>query len=51
VMFGGPQLDLIYVTTTSAEVCGVTPGAARAGRVLVVSGTGYCGRAEPRFRG
>jgi sugar lactone lactonase YvrE len=51
VMFGGPQLDLIYVTTTSAEVCGVTPGAARAGRVLVVSGAGYRGRAEPRFRG
>jgi len=51
VMFGGPQLDLIYVTTTSAEVCGVMPSAARAGRVLVVSGAGYRGRAEPRFLG
>jgi sugar lactone lactonase YvrE len=51
VMFGGPQLDLIYVTTTAAEVCGVAPSAARAGRVLVVSETGYRGRPEPRFLG
>jgi len=51
VMFGGPRLDLIYVTTTSAEVCGVTPTAAQPGRVLLVSGAGYRGRAEPRFGG
>jgi sugar lactone lactonase YvrE len=51
VMFGGPHLDLIYVTTTAAEVCGVAPAAARPGRVLVVSGAGYRGRAEPRFHG
>jgi len=51
VMFGGPRLDLIYVTTTAAEVCGVMPTAPRSGRVLVVSGAGYRGRAEPRFCG
>ncbi len=51
VMFGGPKLDLIYVTTTSGEVQGVTPVAETAGRVLVVSGAGYRGRAEPLFKG
>jgi len=51
VMFGGPKLDLIYVTTTAREVHGATPTADKAGRVLVVSGTGYRGRAEPLFKG
>jgi L-arabinonolactonase len=51
VIFGGPKLDLIYVTTTGGEVQGVTPGAAQPGRVLVVSGAGYHGRAEPSFMG
>ena len=51
VMFGGPDLDRIYVTTTSSEVCGVLPSAKRAGRVLVVSGSGFRGRPEPRFAG
>ena len=51
VMFGGPSLDQIFVTTTSAEVHGVAPTAARAGRVLVVSDSGYRGRAEPMFKG
>ena len=51
VIFGGPKLDLIYVTTTGAEVHGVTPDAAQSGRVLVVSGAGYQGRTEPFFMG
>lgn len=51
VMFGGAKLDLIFVTTTAGEVHGVSPGAERAGRVLVVSGSGYRGREEPLFRG
>jgi L-arabinonolactonase len=49
--FGGPDLDLIYVTTTGGEVHGVVPKATQPGRVLVVSGTGYRGRAEPFFVG
>ena len=51
VIFGGPELDQIYVTTAAAEVCGVSSQAARSGRVLVVSDSGYHGRAEPRFAG
>ena len=51
VIFGGPKLDLIYVTTTGGEVQGVTPGATQPGRVLVVSAAGYHGRAEPSFTG
>ena len=51
VMFGGPDLDRIYVTTTGGEVCGVSPSAKPAGRVWVISDSGYRGRAEPRFAG
>lgn len=51
VMFGGPNLDLIFVTTTAAEVCGVRPTTLRPGRVLVVSDSGYRGRPEPVFAG
>jgi len=51
VMFGGPKLDLIYVTTIAGEVHGAAPAANGAGRVLVVSGAGYRGRAEPMFKG
>jgi sugar lactone lactonase YvrE len=49
--FGGPDLDLIYVTTAGGEVHGVAPHASEPGRVLVVSGAGYRGRAEPFFAG
>ena len=51
VMFGGPQLDLLYLTTIGDEVQGATPGADAPGRVLVVAGTGFRGRAEPLFQG
>lgn len=51
VMFGGPQLDLLYVTTIGGEVHGVAPSADGAGRVLVVAGTGFRGRTEPLFAG
>ena len=51
LIFGGPKLDRIYVTTTGDDVHGVGPSSAQAGRVLVVSGAGYQGRAEPCFAG
>ena len=51
VMFGGPQLDLLFVTTIGDEVQGATPGADAPGRVLVVAGTGFRGRTEPLFQG
>ena len=51
VMFGGPELDIIYVTTVGAEVHGVAPSGEMAGCTLALEGTGYRGRAEPRFKG
>ena len=51
VMFGGPTLDLIYVTTLGVEAYGARPLSATAGRVLVIEDSGFRGRPEPRFRG
>ncbi len=51
VMFGGPDLDLLYVTTLGAPLRGVSPNSPLAGRTLVVEGLGVRGRAEPRFKG
>ncbi len=51
VMFGGPELNLIFVATVGAPVNGTAPTAERAGRVLVVEDSGYHGRAEPEFLG
>ncbi len=51
VMFGGPDLDLMYVTTVGAEVSGDRPSGAAAGMTLVVEGTGFRGRPEPLFKG
>ena len=51
VMFGGPQLDLLYVTTTGGEVHGVCANADLAGSIWVVAESGFRGRAEPFFLG
>ena len=51
IMFGGPDLELIYVTTVGAQVCGVKSGSPSAGQTLVVEGAGYTGRPEPMFKG
>ena len=51
VMFGGPELDLIYVTTVGAEVCGVKSCSPSAGQTLVVEGAGFKGCPEPVFKG
>ncbi len=51
VMFGGPELDLIYVTTLGIEAYGARPQSATAGRVLVIEDAGVRGRPEPRFKG
>ena len=51
VMFGGPDLDLIYVTTIGNEVQGAVPKSEDAGKLLVVEKSGYRGREEPRFLG
>ena len=51
VMFGGPDLDLIYVTTIGREVLGDMPRGEKPGRTLVIEDSGYRGRPEPMFRG
>jgi len=47
VAFGGPSLDILFVTSMSIR----SGGGANAGRVHAVSGLGVTGLAEPRFRG
>lgn len=51
LMFGGTDLERIYVTTLGTPYHGVEPRSAQAGRVLVIDGSGYRGRPEPRFKG
>ena len=49
VMFGGPDLDIIFVTTAHAD--DADTATQEAGRTLAIRGSGYRGLAEPRFRG
>ena len=51
VMFGGPELDLIFVTTVGDEVQGAVPASSDAGKLLVVEGSRFRGREEFRFNG
>ncbi len=51
VMFGGAELDRIFVTTVGDEVHGAAPAGELPGRLLVIEGSGFRGRAEPRFKG
>lgn len=51
VMFGGPDLDVLFVTTVGAAMRGVTPRSPLAGRTFIVEGLGVRGRAEPCFKG
>jgi L-arabinonolactonase len=51
VMFGGPDLDIMFVTTLGKPHWGTTPEAGDAGAVFVIEGSGAKGLAEPRFAG
>ncbi|MFT5113574.1 MAG: hypothetical protein ACI8P9_002905 [Parasphingorhabdus sp.] len=51
VMFGRPNLELIYVTTLGTEVSGTKSCSPSAGQTLVIEGEGYTGQAEPMFKG
>jgi len=51
VMFGGPGLDLLFVTTLGRPFWGIDPTAPDAGAVFVVEGSGYRGLPEHRFAG
>ena len=51
VMFGGPNLDIAYVTSMAREVRGVPPHETEAGMLFAVHGLGVRGVPEPRFAG
>ena len=51
VMFGGPELEQIYLTTLGTDYYGASARGEQAGMLLVIDDSGYRGRAEPRFRG
>lgn len=49
--FGGPNLDVAYVTSMARTVKGVAPREREAGGLFAVHGLGVRGLREPRFRG
>lgn len=51
VMFGGADLERIFVTTLGTPHYGAEPRGAQAGMTLVIDDSGYRGRPEPRFKG
>ena len=51
LMFGGPDLDLIFVTTVGGQVGNTCPTSSDAGSTFVIEGSGFRGRAEPVFKG
>lgn len=50
VMFGGPKLDRLYVTTISHGALG-EPVEEGAGDLFMIDGLGACGLPEPRYAG
>jgi L-arabinonolactonase len=48
VVFGGPNLDILYVTTIGANVLGVEPTGERVGALLTIEGVGSRGLASAR---
>ncbi|MDJ0779890.1 MAG: SMP-30/gluconolactonase/LRE family protein [Gammaproteobacteria bacterium] len=50
VMFGGPDLDLMFVTTLGTEAWHTRPESDQAGATLMISDSGYRGRPEPVLR-
>ena len=51
LMFGGPDLEHIFVTTVGGPVHGAKPRTVDAGKLLVIEGSGFRGRPEPMFKG
>ena len=49
--FGGPGLDVLFVTSAAGEVGGATDTAPLAGALFAIHGLGVSGIAEPRFKG
>jgi L-arabinonolactonase len=51
VMFGGPNLDILYVTSMGRPIKGIPQREPHAGGVYAVHGLGVKGLPEPRFAG
>ena len=51
VMFGGPNLDVLYVTSMGRPIKGIPQKEPSAGGVFAVYGLGVKGLPEPRFAG
>ena len=51
VMFGGPDLDILFVTTMGRPMWGIPQKERDKGGLFAVSGLGVVGLAEPRFGG
>jgi len=51
VMFGGPELGTLFITTLGKPHWGTTPRAPDAGAVFVIQDTGFRGLPERRFEG
>lgn len=51
VMFGGENLDILYVTSLNVPLAGRAPEEANAGGLFAVHGLGVNGVPEPRFAG
>jgi len=51
IMFGGPDLDVAYVTSMARPIAGVPPREGEAGMLFAVYGLGVRGVPEPRFAG
>jgi sugar lactone lactonase YvrE len=49
VTFGGPDLDRMYVVSIAVSLPQMEVASPDAGALMVVEGTGYTGRPEPRF--
>jgi sugar lactone lactonase YvrE len=49
--FGGPDLDVVYVTSMARTVKGIAPKEREAGALFAVRGLGVRGLPEPRFKG
>jgi len=50
VMFGGPKLDVLYVTSIGMKILGMEPGP-EGGALFAIKGLGVNGKPEPRFAG
>ena len=50
VVFGGPALDRLYVTSIALNLGEDAPPAAEAGWLMAIDGIGESGRLDPRFR-